>query len=86
MGPMGPHYSWCYEIRTETPQVRDYSRATVMLGLEGTAVLAVSEPRRRAGLCHRDPGFEPVVPGVRCAGDHLEAIHPVSVDLAPLNC
>jgi hypothetical protein len=40
---LGPHYSWCYGTRTGRAQVKDNSSATVMLGLEGMAVLAMSE-------------------------------------------
>src|SRR5271166_4563569 len=40
---LGPHDSWCYGTRIERPQVRDNSSAMAMLGLEGMAVLAVSE-------------------------------------------
>jgi hypothetical protein len=40
---LGPHDSWCYGHELEGPQVNNNSSATVMLGLEGMAVLAVSE-------------------------------------------
>ena len=40
---LGPHDSWCYGHEQEGPQVNNNSSATVMLGLEGMTVLAVSE-------------------------------------------
>lgn len=40
---LGPHDSWCYGHEQKGPQVNNNSSAAVMLGLEGMAVLAVSE-------------------------------------------
>src|SRR6201997_3969996 len=40
---LGPHDSWCSGHEYERPQVIENSSATAMLGLEGMAVLAVSE-------------------------------------------
>ena len=43
---LGPDDPWCWQTRSAGPEVNNNSSATVMLGLEGTAVLAVSD---RAG-------------------------------------
>ena len=57
------------EHETERPQVRNSSSAPAMLGLEGMAVMAVSE--RDGALEYardRDDGYGWLVSGVRSAG------------------
>ena len=40
---LGPDASWCWQTRSERPQLDNNGSATMMLGLEGRAVLAVSD-------------------------------------------